>query len=151
MKNIELKYLKILYTMLIIQYSYMIIMRLFNIDINNTYTKFILMIPLLSITIFTIYFKIKPFNKKYQKIVEYFFNNSDFDDDTTGTNLMMALDEVTRLRTIIINKYHSFLKRQKEEELLKKLKFLENELRVKIIDYKLIREQELNKEKNKSR
>jgi len=33
MKNIELKYLKILYTMLIIQYSYMIIMRLFNIDI----------------------------------------------------------------------------------------------------------------------
>lgn len=64
---------------------------------------------------------------------------------------MMALDEVTRLRTIIINKYHSFLKRQKEEELLKKLKFLENELRVKIIDYKLIREQELNKEKNKSR
>ena len=91
------------------------------------------------------------FNKKYQKIVEYFFNNSDFDDDTTGTNLMMALDEVTRLRTIIINKYHSFLKRQKEEELLKKLKFLENELRVKIIDYKLIREQEINKEKNKSR
>lgn len=55
----------------IIQYSYMIIMRLFNIDINNTYTKFILMIPFLSITIFTIYFKIKPFNKKYQKYKEY--------------------------------------------------------------------------------
>ena len=35
MKNIELKYLKILYTMLIIQYSYMIIMRLFNIDIKQ--------------------------------------------------------------------------------------------------------------------
>lgn len=91
------------------------------------------------------------FNKKYQKIVEYFFNNSDFDDDSTGTNLMIALDEVARLRTIIINKYHRFLKHKKEEELLKKLKLLENELRVKIIDYKLIKEQELNKEKNKSR
>lgn len=91
------------------------------------------------------------FNKKYQKIIEYFFNNSDFDDDNTGTNLMIALDEVTRLRTIIINKYNKFLKHKKEEELLKKLKLLENELRIKIIDYKLIKEQELNKKENKSR
>ena len=83
------------------------------------------------------------FNKKYQKIVEYFFNNSDFDDESTGTNLMMALDEVARLRNIIINKYKFFLKRAEEEELLKKLKRLENELRVKIIDFKLIKEQSL--------
>ena len=87
------------------------------------------------------------FNKKYQKIVEYFFNNSDFDDESTGTNLMLALDEVARLRTIIINKYERFLKKKEAEELLKRLKVLENELRVKIIDFKLIKEQELiNKE-----
>ena len=86
-------------------------------------------------------------NKKYQKIVEYFFNNSDFDDESTGTNLMLALDEVARLRTIIINKYERFLKKKEAEELLKRLKVLENELRVKIIDFKLIKEQELiNKE-----
>ena len=95
------------------------------------------------------------FNKKYQKIVEYFFNNSDVDDDNAGTNLMIALDEVARLRTIIINKYKRFLKTKKEEELLKKLKLLENELRVKIIDFKLIKEQELThnniEEKSKSR
>ena len=56
---------------------------------------------------------------------------------------MMALDEVARLRNIIINKYKFFLKRAEEEELLKKLKRLENELRVKIIDFKLIKEQSL--------
>ena len=89
------------------------------------------------------------FNKKYQKIVECLFNNSDFneDSDNTGTNLMLALDEVARLRTIIINKYERFLKKKEAEELLKRLKVLENELRVKIIDFKLIKEQELiNKE-----
>ena len=60
---------------------------------------------------------------------------------------MLALDEVARLRTIIINKYERFLKKKEAEELLKRLKVLENELRVKIIDFKLIKEQELiNKE-----
>lgn len=95
------------------------------------------------------------FNKKYQKIVECLFNNSDFNEgsDNTGTNLMLALDEVVRLRTIIINKYQRFLKKKEAEELLKKLKVLENELRVKIIDFKLIKEQErTNKEeRGKSR
>ena len=95
------------------------------------------------------------FNKKYQHIVEYFFLNSDFDDDATGTNLLMALDEAARLRTIIINKYKRFLKKKEEEELLKKLKVLENELRIKLIDFKLIKEQSLVhnniEEKSKSR
>ncbi len=95
------------------------------------------------------------FNKKYQKIVECLLNNSDMnnDDESTGTNLMMALDEVARLRTIMINKYKYFLKKKTEEELLKKLKVVENELRVKIIDFKMIKEQELKsrEETGKSR
>ena len=91
------------------------------------------------------------FNKKYQKIVECLLANSDFSDDTdnTGASLMLALDEVAHLRTIMINKYKTFLKKKDTEELLKKLKVLENELRVKIIDFKLIKEQE--REKGKSR
>ncbi len=83
------------------------------------------------------------FNKKYQSIVERFFASTDYDDDTTGTNLMLALDEVARLRTIIINKYRVFLKKKEEAEMLGKLKKLENELRIKIIDFKLIKEQSL--------
>ncbi len=83
------------------------------------------------------------FNKKYQKIVEYLFANCDINesDDGTDANLMIALDEVARLRTFIINKYKQFLKKKEEEELLRKLKVLENEIRIKIIDYKLIKEQ----------
>ena len=91
------------------------------------------------------------FNKKYQKIVECFFNNSNFDDDTSGTNLMLALDEVARLRTIIINKYQKFLKKKESEELLKKLKLLENEIRVKIIDFKMLKTQELSKEEERGK
>ena len=95
------------------------------------------------------------FDKKFQKIVELFFSSNDYDEDSTGTRLMMALDEVAHLRTIIINKYKRYLKKEKEEEFLKKLKVLENELRVKIIDFKLIKEQSLVhnniEEKNKSR
>ena len=95
------------------------------------------------------------FDKKFQKIVELFFSSNDYDEDSTGTSLMMALDEVAHLRTIIINKYKRYLKKEKEEEFLKKLKVLENELRVKIIDFKLIKEQSLVHniidENNKSR
>lgn len=95
------------------------------------------------------------FDKKFQKIVELFFSSNDYDEDSTGTSLMMALDEVAHLRTIIINKYKRYLKKEKEEEFLKKLKVLENELRVKIIDFKLIKGQSLVhnniEEKNKSR
>ena len=95
------------------------------------------------------------FDKTFQKIVELFFSSNDYDEDSTGTSLMMALDEVAHLRTIIINKYKRYLKKEKEEEFLKKLKVLENELRVKIIDFKLIKEQSLVhnniEEKNKSR
>ena len=95
------------------------------------------------------------FDKRFQKIVELFFSSNDYDEDTTATGLMMALDEVAHLRTIIINKYKRYLKKEKEEAFLKKLKVLENELRVKIIDFKLIKEQSLVhnniEKKNKSR
>ena len=93
------------------------------------------------------------FYKKYQRIVECLLNNSDFNEgnDSTGANLMMALDEVARLRTIIINKYKYFLKKKEAEELLKKLKVVENELRIKIIDFKLIKEQDLEKEEEKAK
>ena len=55
------------------------------------------------------------FNKRFQKIVELFFNSNDYDEDATGTNLMMALDEVAHLRTIIINKYKRYLKKKKKK------------------------------------
>ncbi len=84
---------------------------------------------------------INNFDKKYKKILEVYLKAIEADDDTTGGMLMMSLDEVARLRTIIINKYNKVLKRKEIENLLKKLKIIENEIRIKIIDYKLMAEQ----------
>lgn len=88
------------------------------------------------------------FDKHYKKILEYYFKvlqDNDGDENQEG-NLMIALDEVARLRNILIRKYHIFISKKTEDMLLKKLKLLENEIRSKIIDVKLIREQEENLE-----
>lgn len=92
------------------------------------------------------------FQKKYQKILETILI-SDNEDEDSGTELMLALDEVARLKNIIIKKYHKYLKIKQEEKILNTLKALENEIRAKIIDYKIIKEQEQLRaeEKNKSR
>ena len=93
------------------------------------------------------------FNKKYKKIIEYYFNIlSNIDDSDNGdTNIILALDEIARLRHIIIKKYQTFLSKKTLEKMLKKLKIMENELRVKLIDYKLIQEQQSIKVSNKGR
>ncbi|MBE6154139.1 MAG: hypothetical protein E7163_00985 [Firmicutes bacterium] len=79
------------------------------------------------------------FDKKYKKILEFYFNSLQ-DEDTTEGNLLLALDEITRLRNTLIKKYNIYVKRKVLEKLLKKLKILENEIRSKIIDFKLIKE-----------
>lgn len=88
------------------------------------------------------------FNKRYKKIWEYYLYSLQEDDDTTSGRLMMALDEIARLRSIIIRKYHRNISKQKEEMMLKKLKLLENEMRIKIIDFNIIKEQEFAQDNN---
>lgn len=97
------------------------------------------------------------FNKKYKKILESYMNAlQEESSDESSNGLLIILDEIARLRSILIRKYHTFLTKKKEEQLLKKLKILENEIRSKIIDLRLIKEQELVnniniEEKGKSR
>lgn len=95
------------------------------------------------------------FDKKYKKILEAYLVSLQDDDDSTEGYLMMALDEIARLRSILIEKYHAYLKKDAETKMLKKLKILENEIRSKIVDIKLIKEQEMVhtniEEKGKSR
>ena len=79
------------------------------------------------------------FDKKYKKILEFYFNSLQ-DEDTNEGNLLLALDEITRLRNSLIKKYNIYVKRKVLEKLLKKLKILENEIRSKIIEFKLIKE-----------
>lgn len=98
------------------------------------------------------------FNKKYKKILEDYMNalQDESTDNSSDTGLLIALDETSRLRSILIRKYKTFLSKKNEEKFLKKIKILENEIRSKIIDFRLIKEQELTytiniEEKSKSR
>ena len=90
------------------------------------------------------------FDKKYKNILELYLKALEDEGDCEGT-LMKALGEVNRLRSIIIRKYQRALSKKTLEKLLKKLKILENELRIKIIDYKLIEEQQKIPEKGITR
>ena len=81
------------------------------------------------------------FDKKYKKILEMYLACLS-DEDTSDGSLMLALNEVARLRHIIITKYQKVLSKKMLEKLLKKLKILENEMRIKIIDLKIIQENE---------
>lgn len=83
------------------------------------------------------------FNKRYKKIIELYLNTIDASDDTAEGSFMLALDEVARLKNIIINRYFQYLKKKDQENFLKRLKILENEIRVKIINLKLIKEREM--------
>ena len=55
------------------------------------------------------------------------------DDDNTSTDATIALDEIAKLRSIILNKYQKFLEKEKEKKYIKSLRILENELRAKIV------------------
>ncbi|MDE5539760.1 MAG: hypothetical protein K2J20_04665 [Bacilli bacterium] len=83
------------------------------------------------------------FDKKYKKILELYLQTMQDNEDGSEGNIVRALDEIVRLRSIFIKKYQTFLQKEEEEYFLKRLKILENELRVKLIDFKLIKEQEL--------
>lgn len=71
-----------------------------------------------------------------------------YDDDSGEDAAMLVLDELKRLRGIVTHKYQKFLSNEKEAIFLKKIKQLENELKVKIM---MTRENYLNKEDNYGR
>lgn len=82
------------------------------------------------------------FNRRYKKILEYYIAFLQDEEGDNEGNFMIVLDEIARLRSILIKKYNMVVSKKTEEKMLKKLKILENEIRMKIIDYKLIKERE---------
>lgn len=93
------------------------------------------------------------FNKKYRRLVMIVFNIlQSSDTDTTEGDIMIALDEIAKLRVIILNKYQKFLNHEKEDRFLKQLRILENELRAKQINMRMnMLEQNYMYEEEKSR
>ncbi|MBQ8659529.1 MAG: hypothetical protein IJ475_01660 [Bacilli bacterium] len=76
------------------------------------------------------------------------------DEDSDEGDTQIVLDEVELVREILLNRYQRFLKYDKEQLFLKKLRLIENELRMKQVAIKqkaLYLEAMQEKEKGKSR
>ena len=79
----------------------------------------------------------KKIEKSFERVASIVYDVLQTEDDDSTADAVMALDEVTRLREIVLNKYQKYLKKEKEKDILKKLRFLENELRSKIVIQKV--------------
>ena len=58
-----------------------------------------------------------------------------FDDDTSSGDLALVLDDAKRYRAIIINKYSKFLDAKYIKELLLRVTFIEEELKMRMHEY----------------
>ena len=77
-------------------------------------------------------------------------NDEDADDDTA----MLVMDEVELVRQILLERYHKYISQEKEQLFLKKLRIIENEIRVKQIKIKqkaIYLEQQQQEEKSRGR
>ena len=75
------------------------------------------------------------FDKSFKKVVNmasYVINDDDADDDA----VKMVLDEVELVRQILLSRYQKFINHEKEQLFLKKLRLIENELRMKQVQIK---------------
>ena len=77
----------------------------------------------------------KKIDKAFERLVSITYDVLSSDDDDSASDAAIALDEISKLRNVILNKYQKFLNKEKEEDYIKKLRFLENELRSKLIIY----------------
>ncbi len=84
------------------------------------------------------------FDKNYKKILKLYLTSIQGDNgEESEGNLMLALNEIERLKSIILQKYSMLLKKKEMDKLLKRLELLYGDVNNKIIDFRLIREQEM--------
>lgn len=93
------------------------------------------------------------FDKSFKQVVALalrVINDEDADEDDAE----IVLDEVELVRQILLNRYQKFLSYEKEQLFLKKLRLIENEMRMKQVQIKqkaLYLEQQEEKIRGKSR
>ncbi len=98
-----------------------------NSGVNFSLEKIVIIKPEMIDKILSL--KIKKRLDKIIKLTMYLLNQGD--DDSNPADVMLALNEISKLRSQILNKYQNYLSQQKEMLFLKKLRILENELRIK--------------------
>ena len=75
------------------------------------------------------------FNKSFKKVVALALQVIN-DEDSDEGNVTIVLGEVELVREILLNRYQKFLSYEKEQLFLKKLRLIENELRMKQVAIK---------------
>ena len=82
------------------------------------------------------------------KLVSLYLN----DEDSSDSDTSLVLDEVALIKGILLNKYQKHLDQEKEKLFLKKLRIVENEIKIKDLQIKEQHLQTINQiEKGKSR
>ena len=75
------------------------------------------------------------FDKQFKKVVRIALKVIN-DDDADDSDTQFVLDEVELVREILLNKYQKYISKQKEVLFLKKLRLIENEMRLKQVAIK---------------
>ena len=78
----------------------------------------------------------KKTKRKLELYLQYIVELLDEDSDTDITGLRSALNDITRYKDIVINKYKKYLDERYFELYMKKLSLLEYELKMKILHFK---------------
>ena len=71
----------------------------------------------------------KRINKKIDKVLSFMVSILNGEEGTTDSDAALVLDEIERLKSIILNKYKEFLKEEEYKSLLTKLIIIENEFK----------------------
>ena len=91
------------------------------------------------------------FNKSFKKVVQLALRVI-YDEDADDGDVSIVLGEVELVREILLNRYQKFLSYEKEQLFLKKLRLIENELRMKQVTIKRKAQLlEMENEKTRSR
>ena len=91
------------------------------------------------------------FNKSFKKVVQLALRVIN-DEDADDGDVSIVLGEVELVREILLNRYQKFLNFEKEQLFLKKLRLIENELRMKQVTIKRKAQLlEMENEKTRSR
>ncbi len=75
------------------------------------------------------------FDKSFKQVVALALRVIN-DEDADESDAEIVLDEVELVRQILLNRYQRFINHEKEELFLKKLRIIENEMRVKQVQIK---------------
>lgn len=97
----------------------------------------------------------KQFNRTFRRLIAMIIDVTE-SDNTTSSDCIMALNEITKTMSIIEKKYQKALKKNEYMKMQKKLLLLENKIKEKLIQIRMTNmakklKSSLEKEENKER